>query len=93
MKAWMQPLAELSCVKEVRFLGMIGVVELKPEALPLVAKIKQRLFDRGYLFRPLGTVFYLMPPLIISEKELKAAVDALHMSLHDVAQCHSGNPT
>ena len=85
-------MAELGCVKELRFLGMIGVVELKPEFLPQVKKIKQRLFDQGYLFRPLGTVFYLMPPLVIGEKELKAAVDALNKSLHDVAQCQPDAP-
>jgi len=77
----------MACVKELRFLGMIGVVELKPETKPLVAEIKQRLFGQGYLFRPLGTVFYLMPPLVISENELKAAVDALSTSIHDVAVC------
>ncbi|MEI7851856.1 MAG: aminotransferase class III-fold pyridoxal phosphate-dependent enzyme, partial [Kiritimatiellales bacterium] len=92
MKRWMLPMAELGCVKELRFLGMIGVVELKPEFLPQVKKIKQRLFDQGYLFRPLGTVFYLMPPLVIGEKELKAAVDALNKSLHDVAQCQPDAP-
>ena len=87
MKQWMLPIADLSCVKELRFLGLIGVVELKSKFSPLVAKIKQHLFEQGYLFRPLGTVFYLMPPLVISEKELKAAIDALNQSLHDVAQC------
>ena len=92
MKQWMQPMAALDCVKELRFLGMIGVVELKPEFRPQVKKIKQRLFDQGYLFRPLGTVFYLMPPLVIGEKELKAAVDALSQSLHDVAQCQPDAP-
>jgi adenosylmethionine-8-amino-7-oxononanoate aminotransferase len=37
-------------------------------------------------------MFYLMPPLIISEKELKAAVDALNQSLHEVAQCPPNAP-
>jgi adenosylmethionine-8-amino-7-oxononanoate aminotransferase len=92
MKQWMLPMEDLVCVRELRFLGMIGVVELKPEVRPRVASIKQRLFEQGYLFRPLGTVFYLMPPLTISEKELKAAVDALHRSLHDIAQCPPANP-
>lgn len=87
MKHWMLPMAEMNCVKELRFLGMIGVVELKPEFKPLVAKIKQSLFEQGYLFRPLGTVFYLMPPLVISEKELNGAVDALHTSIQNVASC------
>ncbi len=81
MKQWMQPMAEMECVKELRFLGMIGVVELKPETKPQIAKIKQLLKEQGYLFRPLGTMFYLMPPLVISDDELRAAIDALRQAI------------
>jgi adenosylmethionine-8-amino-7-oxononanoate aminotransferase len=83
MKQWMLPMEELECVKELRFLGMIGVVELKPETKPLIAPIKKSLFEQGYLFRPLGTMFYLMPPLVISDDELKAAVYALQQTIED----------
>jgi len=83
MKLWMQPMAEIGCVKELRFLGMIGVVELKPEAKPLVAKIKASLFEQGYLFRPLGNVFYLMPPLVITDDDLRAAIYALQQTLEE----------
>jgi adenosylmethionine-8-amino-7-oxononanoate aminotransferase len=83
MKRWMLPMAELECVKELRFLGMIGVAELKPEAKPLIAGIKQSLREQGYLFRPLGTTFYLMPPLVISDDELRAAVYALHQTIEE----------
>ncbi len=83
MKQWMQPMAELECVKELRFLGLIGVVELKPEAQPLVAKIKASLFEQGYLFRPLGMSFYLMPPLVISNDDLRGAVYALQQTIKE----------
>jgi len=83
MRLWMQPMAELDCVKELRFLGMIGVVELKPEAKTLVPKIKASLFEQGYLFRPLGMVFYLMPPLVISDDELRGAVFALQQTIEE----------
>jgi adenosylmethionine-8-amino-7-oxononanoate aminotransferase len=83
MKQWMQPIAEIGCVKELRFLGMIGVVELKPEAKPLVAKIKASLFEQGYLFRPLGNVFYLMPPLVITDDELRGAIYALKQTIEE----------
>ena len=81
MKAWMQPLGELEGVKELRFLGMIGVVELKPEMQPRIPEIKKRLVKQGYLFRPLGTTFYLMPPLVISDSDLRAAIHALASTL------------
>jgi adenosylmethionine-8-amino-7-oxononanoate transaminase len=83
MKDWMSPMSELACVKEMRFLGMIGVVELKPELKSLVPKIKQALLEQGYLFRPLGTVFYLMPPLVIPDAELRAAVNALQHTIEE----------
>jgi len=83
MKQWMLPMNDLECVQETRFLGMIGVVELKPECKPMVPKMKQSLKKQGYLFRPLGTMFYLMPPLIISDDELKAAVYALKQTIEE----------
>jgi adenosylmethionine-8-amino-7-oxononanoate transaminase len=83
MKQWMLPMAEMDCVKELRFLGMIGVVELKPDTKPQIAKIKQSLWEQGYLFRPLGTMFYLMPPLVISDDELRAAVYALQQTIEE----------
>jgi len=83
MKQWMQPMAELDCVQELRFLGMIGVVELKPETKPLIEKIKASLFEQGYLFRPLGNVFYLMPPLVIPDDELRGAVYALQQTIEE----------
>ena len=81
MKQWMLPMAKMECVKELRFLGMIGVVELNAETKPLITQIKQELFKLGYLFRPLGTTFYLMPPLVISDDELKAAINVLHRTI------------
>jgi len=86
MKQWMLPMAELDCAKELRFLGMIGVAELKPETIPLITKIKQSLFEQGYLFRPLGTTFYLMPPLVISDDELRAAIYALQQTIEEFCQ-------
>ncbi len=83
MKQWMLPMAEMECVKELRFLGMIGVVELKPEAKPQIVKIKQSLKEQGYLFRPLGTMFYLMPPLVITADELRAAIYALQQTIEE----------
>jgi adenosylmethionine-8-amino-7-oxononanoate aminotransferase len=81
MREQMQPFRLLPAVQELRFLGMIGVVELKAEYKDQMPAIKQTLFNAGYLFRPLGTVIYLMPPLTISEEELRAAIQALASAL------------
>ena len=73
-------------MKELRFLGMIGVVELQPHTKPLIPQIRQSLKEQGYLFRPLGTVFYLMPPLIISDDDLRAAVYALQQTIEEYCE-------
>ena len=77
IKELMSPLERLTCVKETRFLGMIGVVELHPEYSDDMPIIKKKLRESGYLFRPLGTVLYLMPPLITTNEELTEIINAL----------------
>ena len=59
-------------IKEVRSLGLIGAVELMPsdDTPGRAAAIREALRTEGVLLRPLGNVFYLMPPLIITEEEL-----------------------
>lgn len=77
LKTELEHFKSLSCVKEIRSLHMIGVIELKIEFLKDVPSIKNKLRDQGFLFRPLGTTFYFMPPLIITIDELRDAVDAI----------------
>ena len=75
LAAWLQPLAALPQVKDVRCLGLIGAVELHPDAPPRVPsrpqRVRQWLFEHGVLLRPLGSVVYLLPPLVITDRELE----------------------
>lgn len=73
------PLRELDVVRDVRCLGMIGVVELTPDqdTPPRARRVQYLLRDRGYLLRPLGHVLYLMLPLNTDEADIQRAVDAL----------------
>ena len=68
-------------VREVRFRGMIGVVEVAggPDGYynPVGAKIQSAMLARGYLVRPLGAVVYLMPPLCTTDDELAELFDHL----------------
>jgi len=72
MAGELSEMADLPGVKEVRSLGLIGVVELhpSPDTPGRAAAIREGLRDEGVLLRPLGNVFYLMPPLVITEDEL-----------------------
>jgi adenosylmethionine-8-amino-7-oxononanoate aminotransferase len=78
LREWMRPLAGLPTVREVRTLGLIGAVELEPEAAPSdpvrSTRVRAALLRRGVLARPLGSVLYLMPPLVISDAELERLV-------------------
>ncbi|MFT7120373.1 MAG: adenosylmethionine-8-amino-7-oxononanoate aminotransferase [Neolewinella sp.] len=71
----LRPAAQLPQVKEVRVLGGIGVVEThKPVD---VAKIQAFFVERGVWIRPFSTRVYLMPPYVLTDKELKTLCDAL----------------
>ncbi|MBU4458986.1 MAG: adenosylmethionine--8-amino-7-oxononanoate transaminase [Verrucomicrobia bacterium] len=83
---WMAPLARLPQVAEVRTLGLIGAVELRPDAPgvpgePRARRVRRFLHGRRVLSRPLGNVVYLMPPLVIGEEPLRALVDLLGEAL------------
>lgn len=74
-------LAGLPGVRNIRSLGMIGVVELEDDAggrgTRRAARIRDRLRANGILLRPLGPVLYVMPPLVIPEPVLRYLVQAL----------------
>ncbi|AKJ65374.1 adenosylmethionine--8-amino-7-oxononanoate transaminase [Kiritimatiella glycovorans] len=59
-------------VRDVRTLGMIAVAELEPapDSRARADRIRAALLERDILVRPLGDVFYLMPPTIIDEEVL-----------------------
>lgn len=86
LKEWLEPLADDPSVQDVRCLGLIGVVELNPDASgddqpPRARRVQQAMRKRGYLIRPLGPVLYLMPPLNIAETDLREMVSALAESV------------
>ena len=72
LAATLAPLAKLPQVKDVRCLGLIAAVELRPDDPLRSRHIRKILFERGVLLRPLGNVVYLLPPLTITAPELDA---------------------
>lgn len=77
--------ASLTGVREVRVLGAIGVVEL--ETPVDMAAITELFVNQGVWVRPFGRLVYLMPPFVISDKELanlcRGTLDALQHWLQD----------
>lgn len=83
----LQPLLTLPCVRDVRCLGLIGAVELKPNpANPrLPEQLRTTLFDQGILLRPLGNVVYMMPPLITPHPTLRDLAQTLYKTLSSLS--------
>ena len=70
--------AELSVIKEVRGLGLMWGLELTQEGTPVVAACR----ERGLLLNcTQGNVIRLLPPLVITDQELDAAIGTLRDAL------------
>jgi adenosylmethionine---8-amino-7-oxononanoate aminotransferase len=64
-----------SKVKEARSVGTISAVELhSPETSSYQNSLRKKIYpyflDKGILLRPLGNVIYVLPPYVITEKDL-----------------------
>jgi adenosylmethionine-8-amino-7-oxononanoate aminotransferase len=71
----LSPCREFSQVEDVRVLGAIGVVEMR-EPVDM-ASITKAFVEAGVWVRPFGKFVYLMPPFVMSDKDLKTLTQAV----------------
>ncbi len=75
------PLLEHDLVKDVRWLGAIGVVETHT---PVDMEIIQAHFvEQGVWIRPFGRLIYMMPPFISKPEHIEQLVCAIDSALKD----------
>ncbi|MBI2441586.1 MAG: adenosylmethionine--8-amino-7-oxononanoate transaminase [Lentisphaerae bacterium] len=85
LQAAMAPARDLSGVHNVRGLGMLAAVDLvdcngQPD-IARARRIAAWLLKQGVLIRPLGSVVYLMPPLITPEAALVQLAGQLRQAI------------
>lgn len=75
------PLTKHELVKDVRWLGAIGVVETHR---PVNMENIQALFvEQGVWIRPFGKLIYMMPPYISQPEHIEALIHAIDSALND----------
>lgn len=76
-------------VHDVRTLGTILAIELRSDEdssyeNPLRKKIYPWFLEKNILLRPLGNVFYMLPPYVISDAELQHVYSVIHDFLDEL---------
>lgn len=89
----LEPLRDLSLVGDVRQRGLIAAVELvrdKTTAAPFPwaerrgQAVCNKALERGVWLRPLGNVVVIMPPLCVTDEQLKLLVDAVQHGIEAI---------
>jgi len=93
LKEKLRPFSELSHVGEVRQAGfMVGIELVKDkqskESFSLKDNIEHKVIlkarEKGVILRPLRNVIVIMPPLNISQKDLRELVEVTYQSIKEV---------
>ncbi|PHX06339.1 adenosylmethionine--8-amino-7-oxononanoate transaminase [Vibrio splendidus] len=75
------PLLEHELVKDVRWLGAIGVVETHTAVD--METIQAHFVEQGVWIRPFGKLIYMMPPFISKPEHIEKLVSAIYCALKD----------
>jgi len=79
-------LADLTCVIDVRSVGMLAGVELQARGAPgsLGHEVQKRLYDRGLHLKNTGETLLLAPPLVAERRHIDEIASVLRAVLSEV---------
>jgi len=83
----LRPALDLDCVKEIRTLGAVGVIQLTGTAD--VEAIGAAAIERGVWVRPFRDLVYTMPPYVSTTEDIATITSAL---VGSVAEVHGSTP-
>ena len=87
-RIFLKKLLKLNSIEKTRICGTILAFNIKGFGNGYKAmipeKIKKFFLDKGLLLRPLGNVFYIMPPYCILKNELKYAYKIIYEGLKKI---------
>jgi adenosylmethionine-8-amino-7-oxononanoate aminotransferase len=83
----LEQLQSLPVVEQVRGIGALGVLELKPQRQSGYLdergpRMAQAFLERGVLLRPLGNVLYFLPPYVITDEEAHGVFNVIEEVLN-----------
>jgi adenosylmethionine-8-amino-7-oxononanoate aminotransferase len=83
----LKPIEDLPRVKEVRRRGLMVGIELDgfPDTVRAGHQVTLAARRRGAIIRPLGDTVVLMPPLAITESELRRLIDITGAAIAEVS--------
>lgn len=87
-EAAVHSLADASHVIDIRNLGLVGGIELRPrdgEPGKRAMEVFHDCFDNGLLIRVTGDIIALSPPLIINREQIDFMIDRIRQSLTKVS--------
>jgi len=85
------PCRELNSVKEVRVKGAIGVIELVDKLDKHMTWLPKFIIEQGVWIRPFSNLLYIMPPFVITPKQLSTLTDAMYVIAQKLDEVNSNS--